>query len=102
MIYVPLPKRTNVDVNAERRTMVGIYEGTKCYQIYCHYTKNVVQTRDVTFIEDGDDHLIVNEFSMVTLDETIKIAQAGREVSNITVAKRRTKKPKVIKPSPSK
>ena len=61
LVYVPLQNRTKLDVTSERGIMVGLSEGDMCYQIYCSATNAIIQARDVTFIEDYDEQLYVDE-----------------------------------------
>lgn len=98
LIYILLPNRTKLDVVMERGTLVRISEGSLCYQVCCHSTKHIVKVRNVTFIEDDEDQLIVNEFSPIKLGK-VTSERWTKKLSDINYKsmKGRSNKPKLIK-----
>lgn len=61
LVYIPLQNRTKLDVTAKPGTTVGLSESDMCYMIHCHTTEIIVQARDVTYIDDDDEQLYVDE-----------------------------------------
>lgn len=64
IIYVHLELRTKLDVKAERVFLIGMAEGQLCYQVYYNAKQSIVHARDVTFIEEQDETLFVNDSQM--------------------------------------
>lgn len=61
LIYITIGKMTKLDVTAEKEILVGVAEGILCYKIHCDMTKRNVHAHDVTFIEEPDEQLFVND-----------------------------------------
>lgn len=59
--YIPLQNRTKLNETAERGIIVGLEQGKLCYPVYVPRKKGIILTRDVSFVEEPDDHLTVNE-----------------------------------------
>lgn len=60
MIYIPLGKRTKLDVTAVRGMLIGVAEGMLCYKSYCNERKRIIHARDVPFIVEPDERLFIN------------------------------------------
>lgn len=73
-------------------------EVTLCYVVFSHSTKNIVKVRDVTFIEDEDDHLKINEFHPVAHKNVTNGAWAKKASNmNYTAVKGLQRKQKSVK-----
>lgn len=66
MLYIPLQDRTKINVTSERGFLVRKEEGSRCYKIYCNETQRIVSAREVTFIEEPDDKLLVQNYKEET------------------------------------
>lgn len=45
LVYIPLEKRTKIDVTGVRGTLVGVTEGLICYNVYCAATNRTITAR---------------------------------------------------------
>lgn len=76
--------------------MVGLSEGDMCYQIYCSATKEIIQAPQVTFIQDNDEQLYVDEERMDFSEKTINLQpKSNNNVGNANVKNQEIMKPKV-------
>ena len=51
-VYVPDKLRSKLDMKAVKGVFVGIAMNRKCYSIYNPWTKKIIYSNDVTFVED--------------------------------------------------
>lgn len=61
LVHIPLQIRCKLDVTSKKTSLVGMGEGLLFYKLYCNATKILIDAQDVTFIEEPDKNLFVND-----------------------------------------
>lgn len=60
LYYIPLPRLTKLTIAVERVNLIVISHDGLFYQIFRHLTQFTVESRDLTFVEDKNDQLPMN------------------------------------------
>lgn len=70
LIYFPMHNHTKLYDTAQRGTLAGMYERTISYKVYCLSKKNIVHNRVVTFIEEENEQLFIEESKVENMKKT--------------------------------